>query len=47
MLHDVGAECEVHDEMAEFLGYKNGKAYIEAQDRGGIKKRMAKALGIK
>ncbi len=32
--------------MAEFLGYASATGYLAAQERGGIKKRMAQALGI-
>jgi len=32
--------------MAKFLGYASGSGYIAAQDRDGIRKRLAKALGI-
>jgi hypothetical protein len=46
MLHDVDAECAIHEEMAEFLGYASARGYLRAQDRDGIRKRMAKALGI-
>jgi len=45
-LHSFDAEEDVHEEMAKFLGYADADGYIKAQDRSGIRKRMAEALGI-